>query len=289
TPSHIYTYTIDGEIEVTGSGVLDSIGGGEGNEDFDEIVELIAPGIVGYLQGSVVDVSGKNPFTIVNNIAAGTFPFLYFENGIFGDEVSGMLRLKAGIEKSGVPYLDFTNFSVKLLIPPAGYRLDKADSYTFTSGSMTISAVGASGSSAAPDLGIMGADSAFIGIGLTGSDGSNQTYGAYLEHGVTESASVVLLNSGSSAGTFTLTAPAVSSTTGFIQKFILGGKDVTAAITGSNGYTTKSIGGGDVQTLNWDVTNKTTSSGTFNSLVTAVTSGTSVSGTDAVGLYLIAP
>ena len=286
--AHVYSYIVEGAVEVTGTGILTAFDYGPDEFDFQECLDIFAPELVAYTQGAVVDVSAKTPLTIVNKLGKG----LVAENLPYGDEILGTARLKMGLTKPGLPYFTMTNVSLGGVLPPAKYVADKGDTTTFVDGYMLISAVTATGTTgAAPDLAIQGDVGTFNGIGETGTDGSGGSYYAFLARGSTETASVVLLNTGTTAGTFTLSAPAVSSTTGYVQKFLVAGKDVTADITGSSGYTTKTIDGGDVETLIWKVTNKAAPfQGAYFTYLTAVTSGTtSATGTDAVLLSLSAP
>ena len=285
--AHVYTYSLEGDVQVSGTGVLAAFYDGPQALGLEYALLVFAPELIPYIQGAVIDVSGKTPLTIVNKFGKG----MVTEGLPYGDEILGSLRLKMGLNKAGIPYVTITNVSLGAVLPPAKFSLDKADSSTFIDGSMVISAVAATGSTPAPDLAIQGEIGTFTGIGQTGTDGGSETYEAYLAKGSTETASVVLLNTGTSAGTFTLSAPAVSSTTGYVQKFLVAGKDVTADVTGSSGYTTKTIDSGNVETMIWKVTNKAAPFlGTYSGLLTAVTSGTAtVTGTDAVGFYIIAP
>jgi hypothetical protein len=298
----IYTYSVSGSLVPTATGTAASSGtnafiallGGTGAVSLNSVLALTDSNIVPYLQGTVLNVKDKLPFTLVNHLGKGALVLTSTQSTLYaGDTLATSLLLKNAIGKTGIVSADLTNISFLVKVPKKGsIKFAKTDSLTFVSGGVTVTVAplisATSGAAYQPDL-------AFItGTGLDGlgTTGTSTGLDVSLKKGKTASFEVLLQNSGTSAATFALSSPALSSSSGFVESFVYAGK--SASVTGSNGFivlpgkkgATTPIGSGDIATLIWKIKNaKATSGATVTPVLTAVAvSGTTaiVSGTDSL-------
>jgi hypothetical protein len=111
-------------------------------------------------------------------------------------------------------------------------------------------------------------------VGATTTGTAVYTYPKELKKGKSASAIVYLVNTGTTAGIYTLK---VSGTTpDYDNKFVYAGKNVTADVTGSTGFTlppsgkktTTTLDVGDAKTLTWIVKFTGTTTGTSDPVLT---------------------
>jgi hypothetical protein len=312
----IYYYSISGMVLGTGSfaaitGTTPvSLATALGTSSTSGTTSFITP----YLSGTVVDIKSKQPFTAIDKLAKGSFTFTVFASttGTSGTTtttgttgipvtVTGQVLVKAGITNKGIPYADLEN--IKFTTKKAGLgtlKIPASDGLEFTGSTSqiiisTTPIVG--GSNAQPDLVYTGTTGSIHGLGVINTTGSNQTDSVTIAKGKTATLAVFLQDTGSNAGSYTLTTSGTLPS-GWTQKFIYNAKNVTkdigvavtgtATTTGSSTAITFPIGkkgtvgtlsSGGVLALTWKVTAPTSGSGT--SFLTA-TSTTGTTGSNSV-------
>jgi hypothetical protein len=268
-PAPIYYYTITGTLTATGK--LQSIFPAGSIAD---LFQQVDPGIVPYLSGTLLNVTDKLPFPVVNILKSGTAPIGDVSSPLHNFECFGRVHMIAGISKTGVASIEFTNlsFGVKSRIPGISFT-DTTDAFTFTSGQIVISANPQS-SAYQPDLSYYYAGH-LDGVGVTGTN-SPGFLANLKRHGQVYNLPVVLQNSGTNPDTYTLTATKPGP--GFAEAFVYKAHNITAAVTGTS-ITTGSAGyvlppdvrslpvtlpPGGIAIIIWQMRNTTATPGIFN-------------------------
>ena len=231
-PAPIYYYTITGTVTATGR--LESI---FPTGSLASLFQQVDPAIVPYLSGTLLNVSDKLPFRVVNILKSGTAPIADASSPLHNFECFGTVHMIAGISKTGVASIEFTHlsFGVRSRIPGISFT-DTTDAFTFTSGQIVISANPQNGAYQ-PDLSYY-FDGHLYGVGVTGTNGPG-FLANIKNHGQVYNLPVILQNSGTSADTYTLTATKPGP--GFTEAFIYRAHNITAAVTGTS-ITTGSAG-----------------------------------------------
>jgi hypothetical protein len=300
----IYYYAVSGTVVGNGdfAGLTGTSGTGVSIATILPEITGSAPAAIAILSGTVVDLSSKFPFVALNKLAKGSFTFSPSTTGTTGSSsgtsvtVTGQLKAKAGIVKSGIPYFDLSNISFVVKVPHLGSRkLPTSDTLAFTGsgGQILVSTTPIVSGTVQPDLAFTGTAGSLVGVGVIGTTGTNETASIVLTKGKVANLNVILINSGSASDTFTLKATAPAA--GFTQKFIYKGKNVTSlvAISGTavtSGSSTavafpfgkkdaaEPLASGGAIALTWQI--KATTSGSTSGLLTA-TSTTGTTGTNA--------
>ncbi len=269
-PAPIYYYSISGFV--TGQNDLMALTGT--GISLEAAFEATDPALVPYLQGFVLDLSSKFPYTAVNKLAKGTF-VVGGNNQFTGDTVTGSVRAKAGIYKTGLCYGELTNISYKVSIGPFSIPIPKDDDLVFDSGQVLVQTTPITGPATA-NLSFVDPIGHVDGIGLSGTDAAGHSENVSLKKGKSASFVVAIQNTGAAAGSFILGAPPLAS--GFTQKFIYKTKNDTLLVTSENGFTlppTGTLAPGGAATLTWKITNKDAVAGTtISPVLSAEVSGT---------------
>jgi hypothetical protein len=283
SPASIYYYSVSGSLSTTGttataldfqdvlSGSIGTTGTGTGT--LAGLVATVDPKLSPYLSGTVPDITGTFPFTVVNVLESGTFPVT---SGTVTSVVHATLKIKVSVDKTtGTVVAKISNVDFGIKFPKKGTVKDKLDSFVFEGGSIVVSSSFAT-PLADPDLSFD--FPAPVGLlGVTSTTGTTQ-YAYTLKKGKSASTIVYLENSGTAPSSYVLT---VSGTTpDYDNKFIYKGTNITKLVTGTSGYTlppekkidkvltAQPLGVDDAKTLTWIVKFTGTTPGTSSPVLT---------------------
>lgn len=267
----VYYYEISGTCHGTGN--LESFV--PAGTDFVAALHLVDPGLVPYLQGTVLDVKNTFPFTCVSKTASGSLPAFHLK---------GTIHIKAGIDKNGLCLCDLTAIRFKV-----GQGTDKTDTIVIDNGQCLVQVSPFAGD-AQPDLFFREPSGKLVGQGLFNFNGGGQSEEVNLSPGQHFTNIVVLRNYSSATDSYTLST--VQPGAGFTEKFIYAHKDVTAAIEAGT-FVIPKVKPGGTKTLSWKMTNVSATSGTsLNGGVfprLTATSATDSTKLDAVAFWSIVP
>lgn len=279
--STVYYYSISGTLGT--SSKLSVLLPPSGTGSLEELFTIVDPQLVPYLAGYVLNPSGRLPYTCVNALKEGSLTISNSNSLLDGITIFGKARLKTGIKGDGIVYAEITNVSFGIRRFPHGPTItDGTDSFTFDSGQVVVHTN--------PSVGTYQPDLSFVlnnmvyGVGVTGTDPSSDDEGfaGALAPGEATTVPVNLQNIGSQPDTFQLTATPVAD--GWSQTFIYNGKNVTAAVTSSGGFTIPPPGvnntpqplpPGGVVSFTWQIKNVDSFSGSTQNEINAASNGDS--------------
>jgi len=296
----IYYYSISGKVLGTGSFVaitgttpLD-LSAALGTSSTSGTTSFIAP----YLSGTLVDIKSKFPFTAIDKLAKGSFTFTS-TTGTSGTTpgvavtINGQVLVKAGITNKGIPYGDLEKIKFTTKVAGLGtLKIPGTDGLAFTgsTGQIVVSTTPIlGGTTGQPDLAFTGTAGSLVGLEVTSTNGAGET-ASVVAKGKTATLDVFLVNSGSTAASYTLTTTVAG-------KFIYAGKNVTkdipvvsgtvtttgtGAVTfpipkGKNGSSTLAPGG--VIALVWKLPTSTSGTAFLTATSTTGTSGSNAADT----------
>lgn len=287
--SPIYSYSLSGSV--TGVGefaplVSSTIALSGGFDAFGDKVGAVP--LSAYLAGTLADPGAKLPFVPLDKFAHGkvtgfTFPLIVRSGTTLVTTTGtgtllGTVRVIAGIGGRGVVKAEITNVTYVLVVPKKGYlRVTGSSGVIITSGSLVVTTVPAITGTGGTDLSYV-TPTGLVGVGITGTDPSQETLGPVtIKKGKTATLTGILENTGTGIDAYTVTAPALPAATGtipgFVQHIYIGGKDVTAKVTGTTGgYSTKSLDSQGTLGVKWLITDHKLSVSSTAAQVLTVTS-----------------